>query len=86
MACEPPFLFLCSKFSSILKKTNEKIPQDIRKKCMDKDWVVYSRLPAKGVNQVLEYIGRYTYRVAISNSRILNYSDGMVTYNWKNYK
>jgi hypothetical protein len=75
-----------SMFTSILKKTNEKIPQDVRKKCMDRGWVVYSRPPAKGVRQVLEYIGRYAYRVAISNSRILNYSDGMVTYDWKNYK
>ena len=54
---------------------------------MAKGWVVYSRPPAKGVNQVLEYIGRYAYRVAISNSRILDYtSDGMVTYDWKDYK
>ena len=54
---------------------------------MDKGWVVYSRPPAKGVNQVLEYIGRYAYRVAISNSRIKKYtSDGMVTYDWKDYK
>lgn len=73
-------------FTSALKESNEKIPPDVRKKCMDKGWVVYSRPPAKGVNQVLEYIGRYAYRVAISNSRILNYSDGMVTYDWKNYR
>ena len=73
-------------FTSALKESNEKIPQDVRKKCMEKGWVVYSRPPAKGVNQVLEYIGRYAYRVAISNSRILNYSDGMVTYDWKNYR
>lgn len=52
-----------------------------------KGWVVYSRPPAKGVNQVLEYIGRYAYRVAISNSRIKNYTaDGMVTYEWKDYR
>lgn len=70
-----------------LKKTNASIPQPTRKKCFDKGWVVYSRPPAKGVNQVLEYIGRYAYRVAISNSRILDYTaDGMVTYDWKDYR
>lgn len=70
-----------------LKKTNESIEQSIRKKCIGNSWVVYSRPPAKGVNQVLEYIGRYAYRVAISNSRILNYeADGIVTYDWKDYK
>lgn len=73
--------------TAALKNTDELIPQHVRRKCMAKGWVVYSRPPAKGVNQVLEYIGRYAYRVAISNSRILDYtSDGMVTYDWKDYK
>ena len=73
--------------TSALKDTGEVIPQNIRKQCMDKSWVVYSRPPAKGVNQVLEYIGRYAYRVAISNSRILDYTpDGKVTHDWKDYK
>ncbi len=73
--------------TSALKDTGEAIPQNVRKQCMDKAWVVYSRPPAKGVNQVLEYIGRYAYRVAISNSRILDYTaDGQVTYDWKDYK
>ena len=73
--------------TSALKDTGEVIPQNVRKQCMDKSWVVYSRPPAKGVAQVLEYIGRYAYRVAISNSRILDYtSDGQVTYDWKDYK
>jgi hypothetical protein len=63
------------------------INQDIRKKAMEKPWVVYSRPPAKGVNQVLEYIGRYAYRVAISNSRIKDITpDGMVTYDYKDYR
>lgn len=76
-----------SMLTSALKNEEERIPQDIRKKCMEKSWVVYSRPPARGVNQVLEYIGRYAYRVAISNSRIKNYSpDGMVTYDWKDYR
>ena len=70
-----------------LKATGGAVPQDIRKRCFDKAWVVYSRPPAKGVGQVLEYIGRYAYRVAISNSRILGYTaDGMVTYDYKDYR
>lgn len=76
-----------SMLTSALKKENELIPQDIRKQCMEKGWVVFSRPPAKGVNQVLEYIGRYAYRVAISNSRIKDYTpEGMVTYDWKDYR
>jgi len=76
-----------SMLTAALKNENEIIPQDIRKQCMEKSWVVFSRPPAKGVDQVLEYIGRYAYRVAISNSRIKDYTpDGMVTYDWKDYK
>lgn len=52
------FKFL-SMLTSALKNEEELIPQEIRKKCMGKSWFVYSRPPAKGVNQVLEYIGGY---------------------------
>lgn len=70
-----------------LKRKGSIIPQSVRKKCMERDWVVYSRPPAKGVGQVLEYIGRYAYRVAISNSRIKNVAeDGTVTYDYKDYR
>ena len=79
---------LLSMLTSALKGAGEVIPQHIRKQCMEKSWVVYSRPPAKGVNQVLEYIGRYAYRVAISNSRIQSYNpaDGTVAYDWKDYR
>ena len=70
-----------------LAKENITILQNIRKKAFGKGWVVYSRPPAKGVNRVLEYIGRYAYRVAISNSRIKEISpEGMVTYDYKDYR
>ena len=70
-----------------LGQAGQEIPGDARKKCFSKAWVVYSRPPAKGVAQVLEYIGRYAYRVAISNSRILGYTaDGQVTYDYKDYR
>ena len=58
----------------------------IRDLCFDKDWVVYSRPPAKGVDQVLEYIARYAYRVAITNSRILDVTDSNVSYDYKDYR
>jgi hypothetical protein len=43
-------------------------------------WVVYCKKPFGGPEQFLSYIGRYTHRVAISNSRILDFSDGHVTF------
>jgi hypothetical protein len=50
------------------------------------DWVVYAKPPFGGPKQVLEYLGRYTHRVAISNNRLLEFSDGAVTFAWKDYR
>jgi len=47
------------------------------------EWVVYAKPPFGGPKQVLEYLGRYTHRVAISNNRLLDFSDGAVTFAWK---
>jgi hypothetical protein len=44
------------------------------------EWVVYARQPLGGPAQVLEYLGRYTHRVAISNERILGMGDGRVRF------
>jgi len=50
-----------------------------------KEWVVYCKKPFKGVGGVLNYLGRYTHRVAISNNRILDDSAGRVTFKWRDY-
>jgi len=52
----------------------------------DAEWVVYAKPPFGGPQQVLEYLGRYTHRVAISNQRLLSLSDGQVTFQWKDYR
>jgi hypothetical protein len=49
-------------------------------------WVVYAKAPFAGPRQVLDYVGRYTHRVAISNNRILDIEDGRVTFHWKDYR
>jgi len=51
-----------------------------------KDWVVYAKQPFAGPEQVLEYVARYTHRVAISNGRLLNIDDGKVQFRWKDYR
>jgi hypothetical protein len=48
-----------------------------------KDWVVYSKRPFGGPEYVLQYLGRYTHRVAISNHRLVSYADGQVTFRWR---
>jgi len=49
-------------------------------------WVVYAKPPFAGPEQVLEYVGRYTHRVALSNNRLLNIEDGTVRFRWKDYR
>ena len=51
-----------------------------------KKWVVYAKPPFGGPAHVLQYLGRYTHRVAISNSRLRNLEDGNVTFEWKDYR
>jgi len=49
-------------------------------------WVVYAKRPFGKAEQVLDYLGRYTHRVAIANSRLLACEDGRVHFRWKDYR
>src|SRR5438309_11275590 len=48
-----------------------------------KDWIVYSKPPFGGPEYVLQYLGRYTHRVAISNHRLVSFDEGQVTFRWR---
>jgi hypothetical protein len=48
-------------------------------------WAVYAKPPFGGASHVLNYLARYTHRVAISNHRLVALSDGKVTFRWKDY-
>ncbi len=48
-----------------------------------KDWVVYAKPPFGGPEYVLQYLGRYTHRVAISSHRLVSFTDGKVTFRWR---
>ena len=50
------------------------------------DWIVYAKKPFGGPAQVLAYLGRYTHRVAIANSRIKACDDDHVAFTWKDYR
>jgi len=50
------------------------------------EWVVYAKPPFGGPEQVLAYLGRYTHRVAIANSRLISLSGGKVRFAWKDYR
>jgi hypothetical protein len=50
------------------------------------EWVVYAKPPFGDARHVLDYLGRYTHRVAISNNRLVSFDDAHVTFRWKDYK
>jgi hypothetical protein len=70
------------KFIGALKKKlpqAEKFIDDLYKT----DWVVYSKEPFAGAEQVIEYLGRYTHKVAIGNHRLLNVDEKGVSFSWR---
>jgi len=89
------FLFYLKKayYSNALKcnpgieeLTEEHIFQSFIDKLYKKEWIVYCKPPFGSAEYVLEYLGRYTHRVAISNHRIVNLENGYVTFKWRDYK
>ncbi len=58
----------------------------LKKEAYSKLWHVYIKKTFKGANQVVSYLGRYTHRVAISNSRILETDNETVRFRWKDYR
>jgi hypothetical protein len=73
-------------FSSLEKLRDSKAFLRYLKPVRRKEWVVYAKPPFAGPQQVLDYVGRYTHRVAISNNRILDMEDGHVRFRWKDYQ
>ena len=59
--------------------------ETFRKQFYKKKWIVYCKPPFGGPKGVLQYLGRYTHRVAISNNRILANRDGNVSFLWRDY-
>ncbi|MHA7824949.1 MULTISPECIES: IS91 family transposase [Weeksellaceae] len=74
-----------AKYVALLRK--EKLADaQVLQSLFEKNWVVYAKRPFGGPKQVIEYLGRYTHKVAISNHRIKNVSDHEVTIAYKDYK
>lgn len=73
-------------FLDLMKQKGVSIPLSLRRKLYDKNWVVYAKRPFGGSKQVIEYLGRYSHKVAISNHRIASIEDGQVSFRWKDYR
>jgi len=82
------------KFLNTLQEIRHKIQgledddvwRSLAKTLYAKDWYVYCKRPFKTCRSVLQYLGRYTHRVAISNHRIISIQDGKVSFKWRDYK
>jgi predicted Zn-ribbon and HTH transcriptional regulator len=71
---EHQYLHIESEFNSFLSKL------------YSKDWIVYCKPPFKNSGYVIDYLGRYTHRVAISNNRIVKFEDGKITFKYRDYR
>lgn len=75
------------KFAGSIKYLNDKYEfQCFKDNLYNKEWIVYCKPPFQNAEHVLEYLGRYTHRVAISNNRIVKFEEGFVTFKWRDYK
>jgi hypothetical protein len=79
-----------ARFVSLLRKEtkqkNVNIPQSFFDELFKKKWIVFAKQPFLGPAQIIEYIGRYTHKIAISNHRISKIEKGKVLFQYKDYR
>jgi len=82
---------LCGSLRVAMRKEKfDRLPANVSAHQMienaaSQEWIVYAKPPFGSPEQVLEYLSRYTHRVAISNRRILSFAEGKVTFEWRDY-
>lgn len=74
-----------AKYVSGLRENNI-ADQSFIESLFAKEWVVYAKRPFGGPKQVIEYLGRYTHKVAISNHRIQEVTESETTFKYKDYR
>lgn len=79
-----------AKFMAALRKLIkqgliEKQEPKFLNEVFNKNWVVYAKRPFAGAKQVIDYLGRYTHKIALSNHRLLNITDQEVKFTYKDY-
>ncbi|MCY7292834.1 MAG: IS91 family transposase [Ferruginibacter sp.] len=74
------------KLCYFLAQEKKNMEVTLRRQMYNKNWVVYAKQPFLGPKQVIEYLGRYTHKIAISNHRIKNISAHTVSFSYKDYK
>ena len=87
------FLFRVENLSSVFRGKfiaglKKELPQEKRfiRELYKTPWVVYAKEPFAGPEQVIEYLGRYTHKVAISNHRLVKVDESGVSFSWRDYR
>lgn len=75
-----------AQYCEILKHKDKVQYGQIRRQLWEKKWVVFAKRPFGSPKSVVEYLGRYTHKIAISNHRIKSVEDKHVTFDYKDYK
>lgn len=82
-------LYLNNKLTfpkSISELGSRNIFNEFKDSLYKKEWIVYSKAPFSSAEYVLQYLGRYTHRVAISDNRIIKVDKNNVSFKWRDYK
>ena len=74
-----------AKFMTALRKQID-VPQHIAKKVFQTKWVVYAKRPFASPKTVIEYLGRYSHKIAISNHRLTGVNEKTVSFHYKDYR
>lgn len=76
-----------ARFITALKSAlPDSVPYELIHELYERKWVVYAKRPFNGPQSVIEYLGRYTHKIAISNHRITHITAGKVTFKYKDYR
>lgn len=75
-----------AKYVALLRTSDMEVEQSTFDALFKKEWVVYAKRPFGSPKSVVEYLGRYTHKIAISNHRILSIDDHNVTISYKDYR
>jgi len=79
-------VFRARFIAALTKALPEKMDDGLVSELYKKRWVVYAKRPFNGPVSVIEYLGRYTHKIAISNHRIRDISETKVTFSYKDYR
>jgi len=75
-----------AKYVAELKQRIPNVEKQLINKLFEKQWVVYAKRPFAHPSHVIEYLGRYTHKIAISNHRLESVENGKVSFQFKDYR